>query len=121
MAGKNLFAAFPEAKDALTRGYIETRGSMPEAAGVRGRPDAQWVAVSPVKADSRTVALYATGWSWSAYAYRLETALRSSELSELKQGDKMPLLYVYVLVDQAAYGAPVSPEVNAKAIAERDR
>ena len=32
MAGKNAFTSFPEAKQALAGKYVETRGSMPEAA-----------------------------------------------------------------------------------------
>jgi hypothetical protein len=64
--------------------------------------------------------LYVTGWSWSAYAYRLETALRSQLGSELEANAKMPLAYVYVVVEKSAFGAPVSPDVNAKAIAELD-
>jgi hypothetical protein len=32
----------------------------------------------------------------------------------------MPLVYVFVVVDRDVYGAPVSPVVSAKAIAEVD-
>jgi hypothetical protein len=31
-------------------------------------------------------------------------------------GTKEPLVYVYVLVEKEAFGAPISPDVNAKAI-----
>ncbi len=116
MTGKNMFTSFPELKDALSGKYVETHGSMPEAAGIKG-PDGQWVAATAVKVDGAAKGLYVTGWSWSAYAYRLETSLRSSVKGGLAQNDKMPLLYVYVVVGDAAYGAPVSPEVNAQAIA----
>jgi hypothetical protein len=122
MAGHSLFAAFPALVDCKTR-YVEASGSMPEASGVRApRPDGQWVAAAPVRVEGETKGAYATGWSWSAYAYRLEFALRSQIRSELmgKTGEKEPLVYVYVVVDKAAFGAPVSPEVNMKAIAELD-
>jgi hypothetical protein len=119
MAGKNLFAAFPALKRALSEPYVETRGSMPEAAEVRGRSDAQWVAASPVKGDGAPLGVYATGFSWSAYAYRLENAARSSARSKLKERETLPLLYVYVVVDRDVYGAPVSPEVNAKVVKEQ--
>jgi hypothetical protein len=122
MAGHSLFSAFPSLQDARTR-YVETIGSMPEASGVRApRPDAQWVAGAPVRADGETKALYVTGWSWSAYAYRLEFALRGRIRSELveKTNEKEPLVYVYIVVGKAAYGAPVSPDVNGKAIADLD-
>jgi hypothetical protein len=61
------------------------------------------------------IALYVTGWSWSGYAYRLENSLRSSVQSK-EQSAKLPLLYVYLVVGNEAYGAPISPEVNARAI-----
>lgn len=116
MAGKNLFQFYPVLKDALTKGYIEGQGSMPEASGVKGRDDAQWVAAAVVKDGEATRGLYATGWSWSAYAYRLETGIRSQVLSDTPEGGKVPLLYVYVLVSKNAYGAPVAPVVNGEAI-----
>ena len=119
LAEKNIFAAFPELKQVTSKAYVETRGSMPEAAGVRGRPDAQWVAAVPVKQGDELRGAYVTGWSWSSYAYRLETSLRSSIMGETKEGDKVPLLYVYVVVGDAAYGAPVAPVVNGKAILEQ--
>jgi hypothetical protein len=117
LAGKNLFASFGELKGALAGKYVESRGSMAEAAGVRGRGDGQWVAATPVSKGSEVAGLYATGWSWSAYAYRLENQLRSTVKSEARESQgKEPLVYVYVLVDSEAYGAPISPDVNAKAI-----
>lgn len=116
LASKNLFAAF-ELKAAAGGQYVEGRGSMPEVAGVRGRSDGQWVAATPVLKDSDVVGVYATGWSWSAYAYLLENKLRSNVRSEASSdGSKEPLVYVYVVVDKEAYGAPVSPDVNAKAV-----
>lgn len=120
LAGKNLLAAFPGLKPALTGGYVETRGSMPEASGVRGKPDAQWVAAVPVKDGTTTRALYATGWSWSAYAYRLENSVRSSARSATKDPGKEPLIYAFVIVDGNVYGAPISPEVNARAVHDQD-
>lgn len=117
LASKSLFASFGELKAAAEGKYVETRGSMPEAAGVRGRSDGQWAAATPVMKGSEVAGVYATGWSWSAYAYRLENQLRSNVKSEAADaGTKEPLVYVYVLVDQAAFGAPISPEVNAKAV-----
>lgn len=119
LAGKSLFAAFPALERARSGEYIETRGTIAEAAGVRGRPDGQWVAAIGVKTDDRVTGVYATGWSWSAYAYRLENQLRSTVRSSLKEKEKEPLLYVYVVVGSDVYGAPVSPEVNARAVAEQ--
>jgi hypothetical protein len=120
MASKNMFAAFPELRRALDGKYVETRGSMPEASGVRDSPDGQWVAAQAVSADGRVRGLYVTGWSWSAYSYRLENAVRASARSELGERDKMPLIYVYMVVGKNVYGAPVSPQVNAEVLAKLD-
>ena len=118
MTGKNAFTSFPELKGALAGRYVETRGSMPEAARVTGK-DGQWVAANPVSVDGKPKALYVTGWSWSAYAYRLENSIRSSVRSADGEGARAPLIYVYVVVGEDVFGAPISPEVNAKAIAEQ--
>lgn len=117
LAEKNLFSGYPDLQGALG-GYRESRGAMEGAAGVRGRPDGQWVAAAPIQSAGQARALYVTGWSWSAYAYRLETALRSSILTETKEGDKVPLIYVYLVVGEDVFGAPVAPRVNAEAIAK---
>jgi hypothetical protein len=118
MAGKSLFGPFPELKKATEGRYVETRGSMPEAVAVRGRPDGQWVAAQPIAVDGAVRGLYVTGWAWSAYAYRLENAVRGAVRSELAKSSKEPLVYVYVLADGQAHGAPISPDVNAKAITD---
>jgi hypothetical protein len=121
MAGKLLFEPFPALTRATQGDYIEGLGVMPEAFGVRGKPDGQWVAAQGVKVDGQVRALYVTGWAWSSYAYRLEFALRGQVTSELKDTRaKLPLLYVFVIVDKAVYSAPVAPEVNAQAIAAID-
>jgi hypothetical protein len=117
MSGKNLFAAYPTLKPVLDGKTVESMGSMVEAAAVKGRTDGQFVRAVPISAGGAVVGVYASGWSWTAYAYRLENALRSEVRSKLKtERDKEPLVYVYVVVDAAVYGAPVSPQVNADAI-----
>lgn len=117
MSGKNLFLAYPTLKTALQGKLVEGRGSMAEASGVRGQKDGQFVMAVPVSVGSEVQGIYATGWSWSAYAYRLENALRSEFRTDLKDAKvKEPLIYVFVVVDDAVYGAPVSPRVSAEAI-----
>jgi len=117
LAGKSLFAAFGELKAAVAGSYIESRGSMAEAAGVRGRSDGQWVAATPIMKGAEVAGVYATGWSWSAYAYRLENQLRSAVKSEARDSQsKEALVYVYLVVESEVYGAPISPDVIAKAI-----
>lgn len=119
LSTKNLLAAFPELERALGGSYVETRGELAEAAGVRGRADAQWVAAQPVTVDGAVKGLYVTGWSLSSYAYRLENQLRSEVRSGLKEREKEPLVYVFVLAGGRVYGAPITPDVNAKALAEQ--
>lgn len=116
MAGKNLFEVYPEAKAARKTGYFEFDGSWDIARGVNGRPDAQWVAAASIMAaDGKSESgLFVAGWSWSAYAYRLEMSLRSDILGSMEEGQKLPLLYVYVLVGDKSYGAPVAPVLNGQ-------
>jgi hypothetical protein len=117
MAGKNLWSAVPSAQPVMQGQYIETKGVLAEAAGVKGRPDGQWFALAPIKVENVVKGAYLTGWSWSAYAYRLETALRNELKTQAREhNSKEPLSYVYVIVSDKAFGAPVSPEVNATAI-----
>ena len=118
MAHKGLFGAFPALRKALDGSYTEARGSMPEAAEVRGRADAQWVAAMPVRSEGATRALLVTGWSWTGYAYRLQTSIRSSVGAALEPREKMPLLYVYLIVDRGTYGTRDSPDVNMKVVHE---
>lgn len=120
MVDQDLFAAYPGSRRALAEDYLEFTGSWELARGVNGRPDAQWLAASRVMVKDKVAGLFVTGWSWSSYAYRLETALRSHVLGETEEGGKVPLHYVYVIVGGKAYGAPVAPEVNGKAILEQN-
>lgn len=121
LVGKNLFAAFPRlaAAGSEPAQVVETRGSMPEAAEVRGKPDGQWVVAMRVKSEGVMRAFYATGWSWSAYAYRLENAVRSAARGAATDQQKVPLLYAFVVVEGEVYGAPTSPEVNARAVRDQ--
>ncbi len=116
LAGKPLLPSFPGLAPVQTGQYVESRGSMLEIAGVRGRSDGQWIAAQPVLSGTDVKGWYVTGWSWSAYAYRLERSLSSSLRSGLAEGEKMPLAYVYLVVGTDVYGTPISPEVNAQAI-----
>jgi hypothetical protein len=120
MAGKNLFDVYPAAEKNKKKAYYEFSGSWDVARGVNGRDDAQRCAAAPILLKDEVVGYLATGWSWSAYAYRLESTLRSDILSNTKEGEKVPLVYVYVLVGSIAYGAPVSPVINGKELLKLD-
>jgi hypothetical protein len=117
LSGKNLFGGFPETRKSTDGLAVTTRGELPEAAGVKGRKDGQYVVAVPVKLDDHVRGIYASGWSWAAYAYRLQNALLSDVRSKRKdEREKDPLLYVYVVVGSDVFGAPTAPEVNAEAI-----
>jgi hypothetical protein len=121
MAGVALFPAFPALAQAAQGTYVEALGVLPEAHGVRGKPDAEWVAATGVDVGGQFRALYVSGWAWSSYAFRLEFSLRNRVTSELHgKQENVPLLYAFVLVGDQVYGAPQAPEVNAQAIAELD-
>jgi hypothetical protein len=117
LSGKNLWATVSGASEALKGKVIEIHGSMPEASGVKDKVDGQWFYLAPVVVDNTVRGAYVTGWSWSAYAYRLETALRNEQKTVARESHtKEPLVYVYLVVADKAFGAPVSPDVNATAI-----
>jgi hypothetical protein len=120
MAGRPLFPVFPTLARAVEGQYVEALGVMPEAHGVKGKPDGQWVAAQPVRVADVVRGLYVTGWAWSSYAYRLEFALRGQVTTELKgTRTNVPLLYTFVVVGPDVYSAPEAPEVNARSVAER--
>lgn len=121
MAGKALFEAFPALSRAAAGEYVEALGTFPEAHGVKGRADAEWLAASGVRVGDTVRGVYVTGWAWSSYAHRLEFALRGQVNAELANARvNVPLLYVFVVVGRDAFGAPEAPDVNAAAISERD-
>lgn len=120
MAGASLFATFPALARAAQGPYVEALGVMPEAHGVRGKPDGEWMAAVGVDVGGQVRGLYVSGWAWSSYAFRLEFSLRNRITNELRgKRDNVPLLYAFVVVGDEVYGTPESPEVSARAIADR--
>lgn len=120
LVGKNLIKAFPALDAARTAtAPVEARGAMDELRGVRQGDDLAWVIATPVagKDGGPTKALYVSGWSMRRYAYHLEEQLKSEIRNDpALAGKEPPLLYVFVVVDQKAYGTPVSPDVNRQAV-----
>ncbi len=119
MVGRGLFEAYPALRQALTGTYVETMGSMPEAAGIASRADAQWVAAAPVMQHGQVKGLYVTGWSWSAYSKRLQHALRGELLGKLEPGKNEPLVYVVIVVGKDVFGWD-APDVNLQAVVAVD-
>jgi hypothetical protein len=120
MAGASLFATFPALARAAQGPYVEALGVMPEAHGVRGKPDGEWMAAVGIDVGGQTRGVYVSGWAWSSYAFRLEFSLRNRITTELRgTRENVPLLYAFVVVGEEVYGTPESPEVSARAIADR--
>ena len=124
-AQKSILVPFPNLKKALEPGggLVEQFGEMPELNGVRGKSDMQWVLAHPVKDGGGTVkGMFVTGWSFRRYAYYLEeSAKRELHDAAQKEGKKsVPLIYVFMLRGQKAYGAPLTPDVNAEALEKLD-
>lgn len=124
LVGKSIVATFPALKPALTGGgVVEAFGEMPELRGVRNGPDLAWVVAHPVKgANDQPVGMFVTGWSFRRFAYHLdETAKRHLvEAAEKAGKKKTPLIYTFMIKGKKAYGAPLTPDVNAQAVENLD-
>jgi hypothetical protein len=122
LAGKNVLAkeAFPSLKKALdpAAGVVEAYSNFTDLYQVKKGPDLVWAAAAPVKdGKGQLLGMFVTGWSFRALAYHLETTLKmASTENAAKQGKKLPpLLYAFVVKGKTAYGAPLTPDVNAHA------
>lgn len=118
LAHKNVFTTFPVLKKAIepTSGLVEIYGEMPEMRGVRTGADLAWAVAHPVKdKDGAVKGAFLTGWSFRRFALVLEEAAKRDTLElATKEGKKQPpIIYVFVVKGSKAYGAPVTPDVNA--------
>lgn len=122
---KSILVPFPALKTALDAksGVVEAFGEMSELAGVRGKPDRQWVAAHPVLGEGNAVrGIYVTGWSLRRFSAYLEDTLKR-ELVEAAQkaGEKsVPVAYVFVVFGPKVYGAPQTPDIDAEALDKLD-
>lgn len=117
MGGQSLFAAFPGLRGALSQGYVETTGSMKEAAK-RSDKDGQWVAAVPVKVGDEVKAIFATGWAWSFYARTLQNNLRTKlRLDASAKQERAPLIYVLILTQDGVFAWRETPIVDMEAVA----
>jgi hypothetical protein len=120
MAGQNLFAIFPgltKAKD----GYVTTVGVFPGTPSKNG-PDEDWVAAAPVQREDGTAgAVFVTGWLYRFFSRHLQESLRDRLVDEAKtSGDvgKLPVFYVAVFDKTGVYSAPLTPQVDEKALSD---
>jgi hypothetical protein len=125
LAQHSILVAFPALKKALApdAGVVEVWGEMQEIRGVRTGPDQQWVVAHPVKTkDGQVKGMFVTGWSFRRFVFHLEE-MAKRELVDRAQREKrknVPIAYVFIVKDGKAYGAPVTPDVNAHAMESLD-
>lgn len=121
MAGLNLAQIFPDLSRALNGQFVVTRGTFPGPAGANG-PEKDWIAAQPIKNDGgRVSGLYVTGWTYRMFARHLHEVLKSRLAKALRSaGDtgKMPIFYVGVFDESGVYTAPLTPQVDEKALAD---
>jgi hypothetical protein len=122
MAGQNLSAIFPALVKARD-GFITGTGAFPKTSAT-GPADEDWIAGAPVKrADGSTGAVLVTGWSYRYFARHLQEALKTHLLDEAKaagQEGKLPVFYTAVFDKAGVYASPLTPDVDAKALASQD-
>ncbi|MDC3957672.1 hypothetical protein [Polyangium jinanense] len=121
LAQKSVLSSFPSLKKALepSAGVVEAWGEMQEMRGVRTGPDTQWVVAHPVKdKEGQVKGMFVTGWSFRRFALHLEEMAKRELLDRAarEKQKKVPIVYVFLVRDGKAYGAPVTPDVNAQAI-----
>jgi hypothetical protein len=122
MAGQNLFSIFP----ALARsraGYVTTTGAFPNSSSKNG-PDEDWVAALPVRReDGSPGAIFVTGWTYRYFARHLQESLKDRLVEEAKAAGnegKLPVFYVAVFDKSGVFPAPLTPQVDEKALGAID-
>jgi len=121
LAQKSVLSSFPALKKGLepSAGVVEAWGEMQEMRGVRTGPDTQWVAAHPVKdKEGQVKGMFVTGWSFRRFALHLEEMAKRELLDQAarEKQKKVPIVYVFLVREGKAYGAPVTPDVNAQAV-----
>jgi hypothetical protein len=123
MAGQNLVTLFPDLAKAKTGAYVTTTGAFPNT-GTKGGPDKDWIAAVGVKKEDGSVGgLFVTGWSYRLFARHLEQALKTELTEEAKKNGaegKLPIFYVAVFDKTGVYSAPLTPDVDEKAMGQAD-
>lgn len=121
-AGKSLTKAVPEAKKMLSKdaGLVEVWGYMEGLRGVNKGGDKQWIVGHPVTSkEGELLGAFVSGWSLRKYAEYLENHVKIHLTKTAKDPTKaLPLVYVFVIKGDEAFGAPVTPAENAEAVGE---
>ncbi len=122
MAGQNLISIFPDLSKAAT-GYVTTTGAFASAAAAP-EPDKDWIAAVPVKKDDGSLGGYfVTGWTYRYFARHLSDAVKSDLVEAAHAAGtegKLPVYYIAVFDKSGVYTAPLTPDVNRKALVDLD-
>lgn len=122
MAGQNLFTIFPDLAKAKS-GYATATGAFPSAAAAP-EPDKDWIAAVPVTKDDGSVGGYfVTGWTYRYFARHLSDAVKSDLVDAAHAAGtegKLPVYYIAVFDKSGVYTAPLTPDVNRKALVDLD-
>ena len=119
MAGTALLPLFPGLAKAEAGSYVTTTGAFPGPPLPSG-PDKDWIAAVPIKKDDGTVGgILLTGWTFRRFAFHLQEQLEH-DMAQAQGNGKLPVLYLMVFDKSGVYGAPQTPQVNQKAIADLD-
>jgi hypothetical protein len=82
------------------------------------------VAALPVKRDDgSTGALLVTGWTYRYFARHLQESLKDRLADRMKTregGGKMPVFYVALFDKSGVYSAPLTPQIDEKALEAQD-
>ena len=121
-AGNSLTEAIPDSKKFLDpkAGLTEVFGYSFGLRGVQKGEDLQWVVGMPVVRDDKLLGAFVSGWSFRGYTKYLEDDVRRELTKSGKPGKAIPLVYVFLLKGNKAYGAPVTPDVNAELVGKLD-
>jgi hypothetical protein len=125
LAGKSVIGPFPALKKALdpSSGLVEGFGQMKELVMAKTGPDMAWLAAVPIKDDKgQSKGMFVSGWSFRAFVYHLEQSAKMSVADAAQKAGKKnpPLVYIYLVKGKTAYGAPGTPDVNAKTVEDMD-
>jgi hypothetical protein len=121
-AGKSLTKAVPDAKKFLAKGagLVEVWGYMEGLRGVNKGGDKQWIVGHPVTSkEGDLLGAFVTGWSLRKYAEYLENHVKIHLTKTAEDPKKpIPLTYLFVVKGSEAFGGPMTPADNAKAVGE---
>ncbi len=117
--GQSLFKEVPGAKAFFEKaGLVEVFGYMHGLRGVQTGGDRQWLVGHQVKTTSGGIpGAFVTGWSFRRYVEFLENdARRNLSDTAIDKKRPIPVVYLFLVQGEQAFGGPVTPDVNTEAV-----